>query len=173
METVTDFNFMGSKITEDSDCSHEIIMLYPWKKSHDKTRHLIKKQRHYSADKDHSYGISISHVWMWELDNKEGWVLKNWHFWTVVLENTFESPLDCREIKPINPKGNQFWIFIGRTEAEAEVPILASWCEELNHWKKSWCWVRLKAGGEGDDKGWNSWMASLTQWTWTWANSGR
>ena len=71
-----------------------------------------------------SYGFSSSHVWMWELDHKEGWMPKNWHFWTVVLEETLESPLDCKEIKQLNPKGNQSWIFIGRTGAEGEAPIL-------------------------------------------------
>ena len=96
---------------------------------------------------------------------------KNWCFWTVVLEKTLESPLDSREIKPVNLKGNQSWIFIGRSDAEAETP-LASWFEELTHLKRPWCWERLKAGGEGDDRGWDGWMASPTQWTWVWVNSG-
>ena len=113
-----------------------------------------------------------SHVWMWELDYKESWVPKNWCFWTVVLEKTLESPLDCKEIQPVHPKGNQFWIFIGRTDAEAETDTLATWCEELTHWKRSWCWERLKAEGEGDNRGWNGWMAPPTQWTWVWASSG-
>ena len=90
----------------------------------------------------------------------------------VVLKKTLESPLDCKEIKPVHPKGNQSWIFTGRTEAEAETPIpLATWWEELSHWKRPWCWERLKAGGEGDDRGWDGWMASPTQWTWVWASS--
>ena len=84
---------------------------------------------------------------------------------------TLDSPLDSQEVKPVNNKGNQSWIFIGRTDAEAETP-LATWCEELTHWKRPWCWERLKAGGEGDDRGWDGWMASLTQWTWLWAVSG-
>ena len=99
----------------------------PWEKSYDKPRQYIKKQRHYFANKgpySQSYGFSNSHVWMWELDHKEGWALKNWCFWTAVLEKTLESPLDCKEIQPVNPKGNQPWIFIGRTDAEAEAPIL-------------------------------------------------
>ena len=108
---------------------------------------------------------------MWELDHKESWVQKNWCFWTVVLERTLENPLDCKEIKPVNPKGNQSWIFIGRTEAEAKA-TLAIWYEELTHWKRSWCWERVIAGGEGDDRGWNGWMASPTQWTWVWARCG-
>ena len=91
------------------------------------SRQHIEKQRHHFADKglySQSYGFSSSHVWMWELDHKEGWALKNSCFWTVVLENTLESPLDCKEIKPDNPKGDQSWIFIGRTDAEVEAPIL-------------------------------------------------
>ena len=101
--------------------------LAPWKKSYDQPRQHIKKQRYYFANRGPSsqnYGFSSSHVWMWELDSKESWVLKNGCFWTVVLEKTLESPLDCKEIKQVNPKGNQSWIFIGRTDAEAEAPIL-------------------------------------------------
>ena len=103
---------------------------------------------------------------MWELDYKESWVPKNWCFWTVVLEKTLESLLDSKEITPVHPIGNQSWIFIGRTEAEA------TWCKELIHWKKPWCWERLKAGGEGDDRRWDGWVASPTRWTWVWVNSG-
>ena len=102
-------------------------MLAPWKKSYDKPRQHIKKQRHDFVDKalpSQSYGFSSSHVWMWELDHKEGLVLKNWCFWTVVLEKILECPLDCKEIKLVNPKGNQSWIFIGRTDAETEGLIL-------------------------------------------------
>ena len=92
-----------------------------------KPRQHIKKQRHYFADKgpsNLSCGFSSSHVWMWELEYKESWALKNWHFWTVVLEKTLESPWDCKEIKPVNLKVNQSWIFTGRTDAEAEAPVL-------------------------------------------------
>ena len=95
----------------------------------------MKKQRHYSADKgpsSQSYGFSTSYVWMWELDHIESWVLKNWCFWTVVLEKTLESPLDCQEIQPVNPKRNQSWIFIGRTDAEAEGPVL--WPPDTKNW---------------------------------------
>jgi len=109
---------------------------------------------------------------MWELDHKESWVPKNWCIWTVVLEKTLESPLDCKEIKPVNPKGNQSWIFIGRTDAKSPINTLATWCEKLTHWKRPWCWERLKAGGEGDDRGWKDWMASPTRWTWVWVSSG-
>ena len=151
-------------------------MLAPWKKSYDKPRQHIKKQRHYFANKGPSglsYGFSSSHVLLWELDYKESWALKNWCFWSVLLEKTLENPLDCKDIQPVHPKGNQSWIFTGRTNAEAETPnTLATWCEELTHWKRPWHWERLKAGGEGDNRGWDGWMASPIQWTWVWVNSG-
>ena len=126
MEIVTDFIFLGSKITAESDCSHEIKRrLLPWKISYDK--HSVLKSRYHFADRspyNQSYGFFSCHVWMCELDHKEGCMPKNWCFWTVVMEETLESPLDCKEIKPVNPKGNWPWIFIKRTDAEAEVPIL-------------------------------------------------
>ena len=146
-------------------------MLAPWKKNYDKPRQCVKKQRHYFVDKgpsSHSYGFSSNHIWMWELDHKEGWALKNWCFWTVVLEKTLESSLDCTEIQPVHPKGNQSWIFIGRTDVEAETLIL--WPLDAKS-RSPWCWERLKVGGEGDDRGWDGWMASPTQWTWVWVNS--
>jgi len=89
-----------------------------------------------------------------------------------VLEKTLESPLDCKEIQPVHPKGDQSWVFIGRTDAEAETPTLATWCEELTHLKRPWCWERLRAGGEGENRGWDGRMASLTWWTWVWVDSG-
>ena len=95
-------------------------------------------------------------------------------FRTVVLEKTLESPLGSKEIKPVNPKGNQPWIFIGRTDAEAEAPFtLATWSQALSHWEKPRSWERWKVIGEGDDRRWDDWMASQTQWTWVWARSGR
>ena len=100
----------GLQITADGDCSHEIKMLAPWKKSYDQPRQHIKKQRHYFANKgssSQSCGFSCGHVWMWELDHKEGWVPKNRCLQIMVLEKTLESPLDSKEIKPVNPKGNQ------------------------------------------------------------------
>ena len=110
-------------------------MLTPWKTSFDQPRQPIKKQRHYFANKGPSsqgYGFFSRHVWMWELDCEEGWEPKNWCFWTVVLEKTLESPLDCKEIQPVNPKGDQSWIFIGRTDAEAETPVL--WPPDAKNW---------------------------------------
>ena len=134
-------------------------------------------QRYYFANKGPSsqgYGFSSSHVWMWELDCEESWAPKNWWFWTVMLEKTLESPLDCKEIQPVNNKGNQPWIFIGRTDAKAEAPILWPPDAKANSLaKRPWCWERLKAGAEGDDRGWDGWMASPTQCTWICASSGR
>ena len=134
--TVIDFIFLGSKITVDSDCSHEIKRcLLLGRKAMTNIDTVLKirditlwtKVCLFKA----MYFFSRSYVWMWELGHKEGWALKNWCFWTVVLEKTLESPLDCKEIKPVNPKGNQSWTFIGRTDAEAEAPILwHSWCED-------------------------------------------
>ena len=109
---------------------------------------------------------------MWELDWEESWAPKNWCFWTVVLEKTLESSLDCKEIQPVHPKGDQSWVFIGRTDADWNSNTLATWCGELTHWKRPWCWERLRAGGEGDNRGWNGWMASSTRWTWIWVHSG-
>ena len=104
---------------------------------------------------------------------KKAWAPKNWCFWTVVLEKTLESPLDCKEIQPVHPKGDQSWVFIERTDAEAETPVLwLSQREELTHRKRPWCWEGLGAGGEGDDRGWDGWKASRTRWTWVWVNSG-
>ena len=167
--------FLGSKITADGDCSHDIKMLDPWKKSSDQSRQHIKKQRHYLVNKGPSsqgYGFSSGHVWMWDLDHKESWVPKIWCFWTVVLEKTLESPLDCKEIKPVHSEGDQPWDFFGRNDAKAETPVLWPPHAELTHWKRFWCWEGLGAGGEGDDRGWDGWMASLTRWTWVWVNSG-
>ena len=103
--------------------------------------------------------------------SEESWALKNWCFWTVVLEKTLESPLDCKEIQPVHPKGDQSWVFIERTDAEAGTPTL--WPPHAKtHWKWPWCWEGLRAGGEGDDRGWDGWMASPTRWAWVWVNSG-
>ena len=150
-------------------------MLAPWKKSFDKPRQCIKKQRHHFADNgpySQIYGFSSSHVWMWEFDHKEGWVPKSWCFQTVVLEKTIESPLDSKEIKLVNLKGDQPWILFGKTDAKAEAPVL--WPPDANSWLigkdpdagKDW---RQKRVTEDDD----GWIASLIQWIWTWANSRR
>ena len=139
--TVPDAIFLSSKITVDGDYSHEIKnktkqkTLAPWKKSYDKPRQCLKKQRHHFANKGscgQGCSLSISHVWMWELNCEEWKALKNWYFWTVVLEKTPEGPLDRKEIRSVHPKGNQPWILIGRTDAEAEAPIL--WLPDGKSW---------------------------------------
>ena len=136
METVTDFIFLGSKTTSDGDCSHEIKWhLLLGRKAMTNLNSILKRQRHYFANKGPSgqnYGFSSGHVWIWELDYEESWVLKNWCFWTVVLGNTLESPLESTEIQPVHPKGDQSWIFSGRTDAEAETPIL--WPPDAKNW---------------------------------------
>ena len=136
METVTDFIFLDSKITADSDCSHEIKRhLLLERKTMTNLDSILKSRDVTLLTKVclvKSYGFSSSHVWMWELDYKESWAPKNWCFCTVVLEKILESPLDCKEIQPVHSKGNQSWIFIGRTDAEAETPIL--WPPDSKNW---------------------------------------
>ena len=149
--------FGVSKITIDGDCSHEIKQmeekLAPWKKSYDQPRQHIKKQSHCFVDNgpsNQSHGFPSSHVWMWELDYRESWAPRNWCFWTVVLEKTLESPLDCKEIQPVHSEGNQSWVFIGRTDAKAETPIL--WPPDAKSWL---IWKDPDAGEDwgNDEKG--------------------
>ena len=151
--------------------------LASWRKSYEKPRQHIRKQRHHLANKglpSQSYNFSSSHVWMWELDHKEGWTPKNWCFWTMILEKTLESPLDCKEIKPVNPKGNQSWIFIGRTDAEAEALILwppdakSQLIREDLDAGKDWG-QEEKEGTEDKMVGWHHWFRGHKFW----ANSGR
>ena len=140
-------------------------MVYPWKESYENPRQHIKKQRRHVANKgpsSQSYGSSSSHVWMWELDYKESWVLKNWCFWAVVLEKMLENPLDCKEIKLVSPEGNQSWIFIGQTVAEAETAIL--WPPDVKNWligKDSDAgkdWRQEKGMTEDEMVGWHHWL---------------
>ena len=140
-------------------------MLAPWQEIYDQPRKHIKKKRYYCANKcpsSQGYDFSSSHVWMWALDYKESWALKNWCFWTVVLEKTLESPLDCKEIQLVHPKGNQSWIFIGRTHAEAETPIL--WPPDVKSWliwKDSDAgkdWRQEKGTTEDELVGWYHWL---------------
>ena len=134
----------------------------------------LLKQRHYFANKGPSsqgYGFSSGHVWMWELDYKQSWALKNWCFWTVVLEKTWES-LGLQG-DPTSPSYRRSVLGVHWKDWCQSSSILSTWYEEPAYWKRPWCWERLRAGGEGDDRGWDGWMASLTQWTWVWASSGR
>ena len=147
-------------------------MLTPWKDSCDQPRQHIKKQRHYFANKgpsSQSYGFSSGHVWMWELYYKEGWVLNNWCFWTVVLELTLESPLDCKEIQPVHPKGNQSWVEYSLEGQMLKLQYFGH-LMRTDSMEKTLRWERLKT--EGDDTGWDGWMASPTWWTWIWVSSG-
>ena len=141
-------------------------MIAPWKERYDQPRQHVKKQRHYFANKGLSslgYGFTSSHVWMWELDYKESWWPKNSYFWTVVLEEALESPLDCKEIQSVHPKGNQSWIFTGRTDVEAETPILCP--SHVKHWLiwkdpdagKNWRWEE-KGMTEAEMVGWHHWL---------------
>jgi len=163
-ETVTDFIFWGSKITVDGDCSHEIKRcLLLGRKAMANLDNVLKSRAITLLTKVYqSYGFSSRHVWMWELDRKEGWTPKNWCFRSVVLEKTLESPLDGKEINPVNPKESQPWIFIGRTDAEAETPILQS-PDVKNRLtgKGPDGWERLKAGGEVGNRRW-WWLDSIT-----------
>ena len=136
METVRHFNILGSKITEDGDCSHKIKRcLVLGRKAMTNLAETLKSRDITLPTKVHlvkAMVFSSRHVWMWELDYNESWASKNWCFWTVVLEKTLESPLDCKEIRPVNPKGNQSWILIGWTDTEAEAPIL--WPPDVKNW---------------------------------------
>ena len=160
----------GSKITADGDCSHEI------------KRHLLLGRKAILKNRDITLPTKICLVkamvfpvvmYGCELDYKESWVPENWCFWTVVLEKTLESPLDCKEIQPVYPKGDQSWIFIGRTDAETETPVI--WPPDMKNWliwkdpdaMKDWRWE------EKGTAGWDGGMASLTRWTWVWVSSGR
>ena len=110
---------------------------------------------------------------MWELDYKESWAWKNWCFWTVVLEKTLESPLDCKEIQPVRSKGDQLWVFLVRMMLKVKLQYFGHLMRELTHWKRLWCWEGMGARGKGYDRGWDVWMALPTQWMWVWVNSRR
>ena len=158
MEIVREFNFGGSKITANGDCSHEIKRcLLLGNKTRKNLDSVWKSSDITLLTKVHIVKAMVFLVITYgcELDHKEGWALKNWCFQIVVLEKTLESPLDSKEIRPVNPKGNQPWIFIGRTDAEAETPIL--WPPDANshtHWKRPWLWERMKAKEERS-RGWD------------------
>ena len=138
---------------------------YPLEGKFDQPGYHIKKQRHYFANKGPSsqgYGFSSGHMWMWELDCEESWALKNWWFWNVVLEKTLENPLDCKEIQPVHSKGDQSWVFIGRTDAEAEIPIL--WPPHAKSWligkdlDAGRDWGQEKGMTEDEMAGWHHWL---------------
>ena len=141
-------------------------MLTPWKESYDQPRQHIKKQRHYFANKGlSSQGcfFSSSHVWLWELACKESWVPKNWCFWTVVLEKTLESPLDCKEIQPVHPKRDQSWVFTGRTDVEAETPILGHLMRRADSFEETLMLGKIEGRSR---RGWQRmrWLDGITNW---------
>ena len=156
------------------DCSHEIKgCLLLGRKAMRKLDSILKSRDITLSTKVCIVKVMVFPVvmWMWELNHKQSWALRNWCFWTVVLEKTLESPLDSKAIKTVNPKEinpeysleGLMWSWSSNT--------LATWCEELTHWKRPWCWEGLGAGGEGDDRGWDGWMSSLTRWAWVWVDS--
>ena len=150
-------------------------MLTPWKESYDQPRQHSKKHRHYFVNKGPSsqgYGFSSGHVWMWELDYKESWTLKNWCFWTVMFEKTLESPLDYKEIQPVHPKGDQSWVFMEGLMLKLKPQYFGHLIWRADSFEKTLMLERFRAGGEGDDRGWDDWMASLTRWTWVWWTPG-
>ena len=167
VETVTDFILGGSNITADGDCSHEIKRhLLLGRKVMTKLDSILKSRDITLPTKVHLLKATVfssSHVWMWELDCKESWALKNWCFWNVDLEKILKSPLDYKEIQPVHPKGNKFWIFTGRTAAEDETPIL--WPPDVKNWLiwkdpdagKDWRWEG-KGMTEDEIVGWHHWL---------------
>ena len=185
METGRDFIFLGSKIIAGDDCSREIkrCLLFRRKVTTDLDSILKSKDIALPTKvKAMVFPVVIYGCESCTLEKAEHRRI-DVQKWTVVLEKTLENPLDCKEIQPVNPKGNQPWIFIGifsSNDAEVEADwcwswnskTLATWCEELTDWKRPWCWEGLKGGGEGDNRGWDGWMASLSRWTWVWTSSG-
>ena len=149
--------------------------LVSWKKSYDQPRQHIKRQRHYFANKgssSQSYGFSSSHVWVWELDYKESWAEKNWCFWTVVLEKTLENPLDCKKIQPVHPKGNMSWIFIERTDADAETPIFGHLMQGTYSLEKTLMLGKIE-GRRRRGQQWVRWLDGITDsMDMSWTSSG-
>ena len=164
VETVAEFIFRGSKITADGDCGHEIKRrLLLGRKVMTNLDSILKSRYITLPTKVHLVKAMVFPVVMYGC---ESWALKNWCFWTVVLEKTLESPLNYEEIHPVHPKGGQSWVFMWSTDVEAETPT---------HWPpdaKTLMLGKIEAGGEGGDRGWDCWMASPTRWTWVWVDSG-
>jgi len=171
VEAMSDFILGGSKITADGDCSHEIKRLLLLGRKVMTNLDNILKSRDITLPKKFQLWF-----FLWScMDVRVGLCRRlsaeEWCFWTVVLEKTLESPLDCKEIQPVHSEGEQSWVFIGRTDGEAETPIL--WPPHATSWLigKYSSWEELRAGGEGNNRGCDGWMASLTRWTWVWVNS--
>ena len=170
-----DFILGVSKITADGDCSHEIKRCLLLESKVMTNLDSILKSRDITLSTKvclvQAMVFPVAMYGCWELDHKESWAPKTWCFWSVVLKKTLESPLDCKEIQPVHPKGDlgihwKDWCWSWNPNT------LATWCKELTRLKRPWCWERLRVGGEGDDGGWDGWMGSSTQWTWVWVDSG-
>ena len=173
IETVTDFLFLGSKITADGDCSHEIKRhLLLGRKVMTNLDSILKSRDITLPTKVHlvkamAFPVVIYECESWTINKTEYWRIDAFELW---CWRRLESPLDCKENQPVHPKGNQPWMKDWCWNWNSNT--LATWCKELTHyWKRPWCWERLKAAGEGGDRGWDGWMASRTQWIWVWANS--
>ena len=165
METMTNLIFLGSKITADGDCSHEIKRpSLLGRKPMTNLDSILKSRDITLPTKVHLVKAGC------ELDFEESWALKNWCFWTVMLQKTLESPLDSKEIKPVNPKENQPWIFI---ELMLKLQYFDHLMWKADSMERLWCWERWKVKGESSGRGWDGCIAPPTQWTWIWANSGR
>ena len=175
IETVTDFILGAQKWLQMVTAAMKLKRLLLGRKVMTNLDSILKSRDITLPTKVHLVKAMVFPVVMYgceSWDYKESWEPKNWCFWTVVLEKTLESPLNSKKIKPVHHKGTQSWIFIGMTDAEAKNSnTLATWCEELTHWKRLWCWEGFGAGGEGDDRGWDGWMGSQTRQTWVWASS--
>ena len=174
--TVTVFILGGSKIIADGDCSHEIERcLLCGRETMTNLDSVLNSRDFTLLTNIHLVKAMVFPVVMyacesWTIKKAEHWRIDAFELW--VLEKTLESPLDCKEIQSVHPKGNHPWIFIGKTDCWSwSSNTLATWCKELTHWKRSWCSERLKVGGVGDNRGWDGWMASLARWTWIWASS--
>ena len=175
VEVVTDFLFLSYKITADDDCFHEIRKQLPLGRKAMSKLDCMLKSRHYCTDKgqySQGHGLPSGHIWLWELDNEEGRSWKNWCLQTEGLEKTPESPLDIKEIKPVNIKGNKPWRLVGSIDSEAESPVF--WSSDANSWliRKSLILGKIEGRRRGHHR-----MRQLdgitVQWTWTWANSGK
>ena len=174
-ETVTDFILGGSKITADGDCSHEIKRCLLLGRKTMTNLDSILKSRDIALPtkvrlvKAMVFSVVIYGCESWTINKAEHQRIDAFELW---CWRRFLRVLWAAKIQSVHRKGNQFWIFIGRTCWSWSSNTLATWCEKLTHWKTPWCWERLKVEGEGDDRGWDAWMASPTRWTWVWVNSG-
>ena len=172
---MADFIFLGSKITADGDCSHKFKIFALWKKSYDQHTQHIKKRRHYFADKvssSQSFGFSSICVWIWELDYEESWEPKNWCFWLVMLENTLKCPLDCKEIQPVLKEISPDYSLEGLM-LKLKLQYFGHLMRRIDSFEKTLMLGNSEGRRRWEDRGWDGWMASPTQWTWVWVSPRR